>query len=165
MIAVPCCASSLHLKPSLFFCLTFCKLTQTCGLVQNLIAEDQFDNSDCAVIAVRMDEMTYTEVQEIDSHPLVSPVVCCDFCMPFVHFPLNLFLSLHVLNAPNTSQSSCFQSPVLMCTETVFNLYTTLQSSFVVSTCMEVSKNLYNLTTPTAWHACYCASKEALSCG
>lgn len=29
--------------------------------------------ADCAVKAVRMDDMTYTDVQEIDSHPLVRP--------------------------------------------------------------------------------------------
>ena len=37
--------------------------------------------------AVRVREMTYTEVQEIDSHPLVRPMLSCLLVAPAVHRP------------------------------------------------------------------------------
>ena len=37
-----------------------------------MVGESQYDCADGAVKAVRMDDMTYMEVQEIDMHPLVS---------------------------------------------------------------------------------------------
>lgn len=47
----------------------------------------------CAVQAVRLDQLTYTALQEIDSHPLVCPLYTCH--MPCLSFCVLLF-SLHL---------------------------------------------------------------------
>ena len=92
------CSKERILEPPLFFCRSSCTLTHTCGHIWNLTAEGQYVCPGSAVKAVRMDDMTYTELQEVDSHPLVSLLYIflslLWFPSPFVLFSVPACLTL-----------------------------------------------------------------------